>query len=225
MLRGTVTAKELVDEMIEEIDVSLPKIKRNQYYDWINAELFRIYSFAVKCIGVNEYKAENLAIDLAMPYFDDDVDLGIGFDPDNTEKVENINCNLDIDTVTYEDVYKVYSVSNNEYVRSTYGSLMPKGKYFYYKNNGKLVVNHYESNGVYRVMFYMRPKKVTEENADTYIIPLPDGFLDVLRAEIRRQTFMISGNIAMANAWSDQHMILFDILKKWHNEKEADYIR
>ncbi len=224
MLKGTMTAKKLVDDMILEIDVSLPDIKRNQYYDWINEELFRIYSSAVKCIGVNEYKATNMAIDLNKPYVND-YDFDIGFDPENTVKQETINCTEDIDTIYYEDVYKVFSMNNNEFVRSTYGSLAPKGKRFYFKNNGKLFVNHYESGGIYRVMFYMRPKKITEANADTYIIPVPDGFLDVIRSKIRMEAFMLSGNITMANAWSDQHIINFESLKKWYSEKEANYIR
>ncbi|MBE7045944.1 MAG: hypothetical protein E7396_00865 [Ruminococcaceae bacterium] len=225
MLIGNVTVKEFVDEMTDEIDVSLPQIKKKQYYDWINAELFHIYSSAVRCIGVNQYKTSTLMIDLNKPYLGDGLDFDIGFDPYDPIKPEFENCSEDIDTIMYEDICKVFSLTGNEYARSTYGSLMAKGNRFYYKVNGKLVVNLYESDGIYKVMFYMRPKKITEENAEEYIIPLPDGFLDVIRARIRMEAFMLAGNVSMANAWSDQHILLFEELKKWYAQREADYIR
>lgn len=225
MLVGNMTAKAFVDEMTEEIDVSLPQIKRKQYYNWINEELFHIYSSAVKCIGVNQYKTTNLIIDLNTPYEKDKFDVDLDPDPYDPIIPSFENCNLETDMIMYEDVYKVYSSNNNEYVRSTFGSLMSKGNRFYYKSNGKLAVNFNEGDGIYKVMFFMRPKKITEENADGYIIPLPDGFLNVIRARIRSEAFMLSGNVAMANAWSDQHILYFEELKKWYNQREAHYIR
>lgn len=224
MLEGSMTAKAFVDEIVEEIDVSLPHIRRKQYYDWINAELFNIYTSAVRCIGANEYKAKNLMIDLNNPYVSDDFEFDQDFDPEAALKPKWTNCDREIDTIMYEDVYKVYNTGNNEYQRSTLNSLMAKGKRFYYKLNGKLAVTLYETGGIYRVLFYIRPKKVTDENAESYIIPLPDGFLDVLRARVRMEAFMLAGNVAMANAWREQHMILFDTLKKWHKSREAHYI-
>ena len=122
-------------------------------------------------------------------------------------------------------MYKVYGIDNIEFMRSTYGSLVPNGRHFYFKNNGKLCLNYQYGANRYRIMFYMRPKKITAENADDYIIPLPDGFLDVIRAAVRREAFLLSGNISMANAWGQQHSVLFESLKEWYKDKEPEYIR
>ena len=224
MLQGTVTAENFVNQLIEEIDITLPQINKNQYYEWINTELFHIYSSAVRCIGVNEYQTIGNIIDLNQPFKNDDFDFDIDFDIDvMTPKFEN--CTAEIDDIAFEDVYKVYGADNIEYVKSTFSSLAPNGKYFYFKRNGKLCISYRNVTQIYIIMFYMRPSKITSSNASEYIIPLPDAFLDVIRAKIRSEVFLLSGNPSMANAWSERHALLFDNLKNWHKEKEADYIR
>ena len=154
------------------------------------------------------------------------MDFDLGFDTDSyPNERAPVNCNQEIDAITFEDVYKVFVPSNDEYIRGTYSSFMPEHGLFYFKNNGKLNVSRVKSSGEFKVLFFMRPARVTEENADTFIIPIPDGFLDIIRAAIRREVFLLSGEIAMSEAWGRYHDILLEELKRWHSEKEAVCIK
>lgn len=225
MLEGTVTAKNLVDSLISEIDVSLPKIQRTQYYEWINAELFRIYSSYIKCIGANMYTATKCAIDLNKPCVPENWDFDIWFDTGPPPERELVNCTEKIDKITFEDVYKVFGPADDEYIKGTYSSIFPESGLFYYKNNGKLHVNYVKATGEFKILFFMRPARITEENADTYIIPIPDGYLDIIRSAIRREVFLLSGEIAMSNAWGQYHDALLEEMRRWHSEKEEVFVK
>lgn len=224
MLKGTVTAANLIAEMKNEIDVSLPLLNDEKYIEWINNELFYIYTFAVRELGVNCYRAFNLGINMNRPN-DDTSDFNTGFDPETGTSYESVNCTEDIDTITFEDIYKVFDGSGNEFARSTYGAVLCFGKRIYYFNNGKVYINETNNDGYYKILFYKRPKAIDKSNVSNYLIPLPDAFVDVIRAKIRCEAFMLAGNITMSNAWREQHRVLFDELKGWYEQRMPVYIK
>ncbi len=225
MLEGTLNVKTFCENILSETDVSLPEISVSKCYEWINSELFYIYSHIVHSFGMKKYICEKCEIDLNEKIPDYDIEIDPGFDLLYIETDSSESTQTETDKIVFEDVYKMYDSSGREFVRTTLAGAQVCPMYCYYKEDNKLKFNTDYLAGSYRVIYLKRPALISNLNASNYVIPLPDAFSSVLTSRIKKEIFLLSGDIGMSNAWSDEHQRQIQIFSDWYKAKESNYIK
>lgn len=225
MLTGTLNVKKFCENILAETDVSLPEISLSRCYDWINSELYYIYSHIVRAFGRKEYICNNCEIDLNNETETPDIELDPGFDllDDMDTAANSVKSNTD--RIVFEDVYKMYDSSGREYVRTNLSGAIVCPIYCYYKSGDKLKFNTDFLVGPYTVIYLKRPSVITSSNADSYIIPLPDAFSSILVSRIKKEIFLLSGDIGVSNAWAQEHERQIKIFSDWYRAKEEKYVK
>ena len=225
MLEGTLNAKIFCEKILSETDVSLPEISVTKCYEWINSELFYIYSHIVRSLGMKKYICDKCEIDLNEKIPDYDVELDPEFDLLDTDTNSSESTESKTDKIVFEDVYKMYDSSGREFVRTSLAGAQICPMYCYYKDDNKLKFNTDYLAGTYRVVYLKRPALISSLNAADYIIPFPDAFSSVFISRIKKEIFLLSGDIEMSNAWSDEHLRQLQIFSDWYKAKEGNYIK
>lgn len=200
MFDSGISAKELVDELISEVDIALD-IPNATYVSWLNSLQQLLYTEVIKeqkKTTVTEW--ENNLVDIS------------------SIKQENEN------TPRFEDVYAVYTDDGTQLIKTTVAS----GVIFentYFKITNKLGFNITDTPKYLTIVYIVRPAliEVTGDVIDDVNVMIPAEFIDIAKAKLRGEAYKLANEDALAAKWLNDYNILVETFKAWIAEKSPNF--
>ncbi|MBQ4556519.1 MAG: hypothetical protein IJA60_02595 [Clostridia bacterium] len=203
MFKSTITAKELIAELKNEVDIAIP-ISDASYVLWLNALEQLLYTEIIqqqKCF--------------AKSIVDSSVHL---------LSVCDIPVSEDESPVRFEDIYAVY-VDDVQLIKSTVASgvIFPNT---FFKNGSDIGLNIPEGAKDIKIIYFVKPAlKTVDEggNAREECINIPIEFMDLVKAKLRGEAYKTANEDVLAAKWLNDYNILLETFKAWISNKAAQF--
>lgn len=199
MFNSGITVKELVDELIAEVDVALD-IPKATYVTWLNSLQQMLYTEVIKEQKKTTAETNNgNVIDLSLI---------------DTEENEN--------KIDFEDIHAVYTNDGRQLIKSTVAS----GVVFldsYYKLNNKLGYNTNSEPRSLTIVYFVKPALVKEETSANAKVMLPIEFIELAKAKLRGEAYKLANEFDYAANWLNDYNNLLETFKLWIAEKSPKF--
>lgn len=181
MYDSGISANDFINQLADEIDIAVP-VPRSVYIDCINTAEQLLYSEMIR------EQAEQIIV--PKTELDSLIDLSA------------LPVAADEDNMQYEDIHCVY-IDDRQLIETnlTSGEIFPDS---YCKDKGMLRIHTREKPEKLRLTYFVRPviRTVGENNTITGgNIHLPVFFMDLIRAKVRGEIYMLVGEYAHAANW------------------------
>lgn len=202
MFDSKVTAKELIEEIRQEADISL-EIPDENYIAWLNSLEQMLYSEIIKEQGKRMFDTDAAEFEGVIGLANLDV-------PDGE------------DGMRFEDIHAVYR-DGTQLIKSTLASgvLFPDT---YYKISGGIGFNLKETEvDEIKVIYFVRPKLKTIENYNSANVMLPVEFIDLAKAKLRAEGYKLANEDNLAAKWINDYNVLVETFRAWVEGKRANF--
>ena len=199
MFDSGISAKDLVEELQNEVDIALD-IPNATYVQWLNALQQILYTEVIK-----EQKKTNV---LLMG----DSKLSLS----KLSKADNEN------TPIFEDIIAIYA-GDRQLIKSTVasGKIFP---YTYYKENNDIGYNlepTFDTKG-FTVIHIVRPALIDKDNLEVNVM-IPIEFIDLVKAKLRGEAYKLANEDNLAAKWLNDYNVLLETFKAWIAEKSSNF--
>ena len=202
MFKSEISVKNLVDELISEVDIALP-IPNKTYVAWLNSLQQLIYTEIIK----EQRKVEMVS-------------------SQNPIDISSIKPGTDEANVRFEDIYTIYA-DDVQLIRTTLtsGVIFP---YTYYKDNNNIGYSTDENNtqpSKLTIVYIVRPALITvdeDDNIDDSKVMFPEEFIDIAKSKLRGEAYKLANEDLLASKWLNDYNVLLETFKVWIAEKTAN---
>lgn len=200
MFDSGISVKELVDELIAEVDVALD-IPKATYVTWLNSLQQMLYTEVIKEQSQNEFQfGSTLGGRLA----------------------------LSAKAFSFEDIVAMY-VDGVQLMKSTpaSGKIFPNT--FYKDGDSNEVYFNAEfstEDEVFRIVYLVKPKliKVNEnDEIDDSNVMLPIEFIELAKSKLRGEAYKLANEFDYAANWLNDYNNLLETFKLWIAEKSPKF--
>lgn len=196
MFNSGISVKELIDELISEVDIALD-IPNATYISWLNSLQQLIYTEIIKEQRKKAVETNNdNLIDLSL------IDTGTG---------EN--------RLYFEDIHAVYA-GKTQLKKSTVASGFILSDTYYKENNN---IGYNTKKTPLTIIYFVKPALVTKENYEKAEVMFPIEFIDLARAKLRGEAYKLANEDNLAAKWLNDYNILLENFKAWIAEKAPDF--
>lgn len=201
MFDSQISAKDLISDLKDEIDIAL-EIPDNTYVTYLNELEQMLYS---------NYVREQNELIINSPVANPVV-LSSQEIPENEDKIN------------FEDIFSVYINNNFQLikVKPANGIIFPNT---YWKSGVDLKYNCINPIRKMRIIYYVKPKrKEIDENGEiTGNIMVPLEFIDLVKAKLRSDIYLLVNEDAPAANWNAIYNALLVQFNDWVAAKEAQF--
>lgn len=198
MFNSGISAKDLVAQLKNEVDVAIP-IPNVSYVSWLNSLEQLLYTELIQEQGVLELDSVSSGV--------------IGIDTLNVPNGEN--------AVRFEDIHAIYA-DDVQLIESTLAS----GVIFhntYYKVSNNIGLNMKKQPQTIKIIYYVRPALKTEDNADTEYVKVPIEFIDLVKAKLRGEAYKLANEDSLSAKWINDYNVLLETFKMWLTGKQSEF--
>lgn len=200
MFNCGITAKELIDNLKEEVDIAIP-IPDASYVLWLNELEHLLYTEIIQEQRIFAENIENIDGHILSVC---DIPISKGESP-----------------VRFEDIYTVY-VDGVQLIKSTVasGAIFPNT---FFKNGNNICFNISKNIKDIKIVYFVRPAlKAVDEGGnaknDEYI-NLPIEFIELVKDKLRGEAYKLANEDALAAKWINEYNVLLETFKAWINNK------
>ena len=201
MFDSGITVKNLVDELISEVDIAL-QIPNRTYVLWLNALQQVLYTEIIK---------EQRKITLHSP---SESPIDISF----------IHTESDINEPRFEDIYTIYA-DGVQLIKSTLtsGVIFPNT---FYKDNNNIGFHTEAKTAELTIIYIVKPALVTVDENDEISdanVMVPVEFIDLVKAKLRGEAYKLANEDVLAGKWLNDYNILLETFKAWIAGKASNF--
>lgn len=201
MFNSGISAKDLVAQLKNEVDVAIP-ISNASYVSWLNSLEQLLYTELIQEQGKIELDGVSSGV--------------IGIDTLNVPNDEN--------AVRFEDIHAVYA-DQTQLIESTVASgvIFPDTYYKIQNNIGLNLKNQAEK---LKIIYFVRPalKTVdTNDNISSENVMLPVEFIDLAKAKLRGEAYKVANEDSIAAKWLNDYNVLLETFKAWISGKQSEF--
>ncbi|MBQ3114864.1 MAG: hypothetical protein IJC06_01905 [Clostridia bacterium] len=201
MFNSGISAKDLVAQLKNEVDVAIP-ISNASYVSWLNSLEQLLYTELIQEQGKIELDSVSSGV--------------IGIDTLNVSNDEN--------AVRFEDIHAVYA-DQTQLIESTVASgvIFPDTYYKIQNNIGLNLKNQAEK---LKIIYFVRPalKTVdTNDNISSENVMLPVEFIDLAKAKLRGEAYKVANEDSIAAKWLNDYNVLLETFKAWISGKQSEF--
>ena len=192
MFDSGITAESLVEEIISEVDAA-PDIPPETYYEWLDEAEQLLYSEIIH----EQAKAS-----------------AAGSSPVTLASLKQ----KDADTPRFEDICAVYA-DKKQLARVS----MESGETFpdtYWKEEDALCFRAEPKPGRIRVYYYVRPERKSQDPTNT--VKLPPEWVQIIRAKLRGEAYMLVNEDSAAAKWIDLYNVLLEQFKQYMSARSPE---
>jgi hypothetical protein len=202
MFDSGITVKELVDELIAEVDVALD-IPKATYVTWLNSLQQMLYTEVIK---------EQTSVDISIASkLDGKLPTGDGSNG-----------------IRFEDIVTLYA-DDVQLIKSTYasGNIFPNT--FYKDGNDSNVYFNAKfttENETLRIVYLVKPKLIKvngNDEIDDSNVMLPIEFIELAKAKLRGEAYKLANEFDYAANWLNDYNNLLETFKLWIAEKSPNF--
>jgi hypothetical protein len=201
MFNSGISVKELIDELISEVDIALV-IPNATYVSWLNSLQQTLYTEIIK-----EQKKITITEPTLSPV--DISSLGI---------VEGEN------RPRFDDIYAMYA-DDVQLIKSTVtsGVIFPNT---FYKDNNNIGYHTETTPTKLTIVYIVKPALVeVDENdeIDGSYVMVPAEFIDLVKAKLRGEAYKLANETELAAMWLNDYNVLLETFKAWIAEKAPKF--
>ena len=197
MFNSGISVKELVDELITEVDIALD-IPQSTYVQWLNALQQVLYTEIIK-----EQRKTVLESNL-----------------DNPISLSLITVGDDENRPRFEDIYAVYA-DDVQLMKSTVasGDIFPNT---FYKSNNDIGYHTDKTPKAFTIVYIVKPALVANEINDAKVM-VPIEFIDLVKAKLRGEAYKLANEDEIAANWLTDYNVLLETFKMWVTERSPKF--
>ena len=201
MFNSGISAKDLVAQLKNEVDVAIP-ISNASYVSWLNSLEQLLYTELIQEQGKIELDSVSSGV--------------VGIDTLNVPNDEN--------AVRFEDIHAVYA-DQTQLIESTVASgvIFPDT---YYKIQNNIGLNLKKQAEKLKIIYFVRPalKTVdTNDNISSENVMLPVEFIDLAKAKLRGEAYKVANEDSIAAKWINDYNVLLETFKAWISGKQSEF--
>ena len=201
MFDSGISVKNLVDELITEVDIALT-IPNATYVQWLNSLQQLLYTEIIK-----EQKKKVL-----QPPFENNL-IDISSMAENNENAPR-----------FEDIHAVYA-DKTQLIKSTVTS----GVIFhntYFRITDQLAFNTENVPAEITIIYFVKPALITitsDGNINDANVMVPIEFIDLVKAKLRGEAYKLANEGELSAMWLNDYNILLETFKAWIAEKSPNF--
>jgi hypothetical protein len=208
MFDSGISVKELVAELVSEVDVALD-IPNATYVTWLNSLQQLLYTEIIK---EQKEHCEDWVSMMPEPAI--------------------VESDFDLSTITaegelpprFEDIHAVFA-DDTQLIKSTVtsGVIFPNT---YYKKLGNLTYRTNNNHSRLRIIYYVKPALINVDSDDVIgagNVMLPIEFIDLAKAKLRGEAYKLANEGDVASNWLNDYNILLETFKAWIAEKAPNF--
>lgn len=199
MFDSGISVKELVDELIAEVDVALD-IPEATYITWLNSLQQMLYTEVIKEQKKIAVETNNGSV----------IDLSL------------VGANGNENKIGFEDIHAVYTNDGRQLIKSTVASgvIFPDS---YYKLNNNLGYNTKPLPTELTIVYFVKPALVKEETYANMNVMLPIEFIELAKAKLRGEAYQLANEFDYAANWLNSYNNLLETFKLWIADKSPKF--
>lgn len=201
MFDSGISAKDLVEELINEVDIAL-LIPNATYVQWLNSLQQLLYTEIIK-----EQKKKVL-----QPPFENNL-IDISSMAENNENAPR-----------FEDIHAVYA-DKTQLIKSTVTS----GVIFhntYFRITDQLAFNTENVPAEITIIYFVKPALIritSDGNINDANVMVPIEFIDLVKAKLRGEAYKLANEGEISAMWLNDYNILLETFKAWIAEKSPNF--
>ena len=201
MFDSGISVKELVADLISEVDVALDIPEKN-YAEWLNSLQQLLYTEVIK-----EQKKTVL-----KPPFNNPIDIS------------SLPIGNDENAPKFEDIYAVYA-DGTQLIKSTLtsGVIFPDS---YYKDNNNIGYKTKNEPTEITIVYIVKPALITTTshgNINDTKVMIPIEFIDLVKAKLRGEAYKLANEDNIAAKWLNDYNVLLENFKSWIGNKSPTF--
>ena len=201
MFNSGISAKELVEELITEVDIALD-IPHSTYAQWLNSLQQVLYTEIIK-----EQRKIVLESNFGFP-------LSLSLIPIGNDE----------NTPRFEDIYAIYA-DGVQLIKSTVtsGEIFPNT---YYKLNNNIGYNINQKPKQFTIVYIVKPALITTTthgNINDTEIMVPLEFIDLVKSKLRGEAYKLANEGDLAAMWLNDYNVLLETFKAWIADKSPNF--
>lgn len=202
MLESGMKAKQLIEELKEEIDVALP-IPDSYYVSWLNSVEQLLYSEIIK-----EQKCS-------------EVIGGQGRYAFSEIPLSNL---AEEAPVRFSDIYTVYA-DNVQLTKTNMATASLFNNVFFNDDDNLGIKTDLDDVDKIKIVYFVRPipKSIDNGEISDETVKIPPEFIELIRSKIRGEAYKLANEDAIAAKWLNDYNILLETFKMWIANREARF--
>lgn len=222
MFDSGISVKNLVSELIDEVDIAL-QIPKATYVSWLNSLQHTLYTEIIK-----EQKIHHETFVVLFPVTDKKM-------INNNFMLSRIVVEENESAPRFEDIHAVY-VDGLQLIKSTpsSGLIFPNT---FYKNGNNLGYRTFDVIQSLEIVYLVKPALVTVTDKDEIIseyvaedgttkevnVMVPVEFIDLVKAKLRGEAYKLANEGELSAMWLNDYNILLETFKAWIAEKSPNF--
>lgn len=207
MYDSGISAERFIDQLKNEIDIAVP-FSTSVYVDYINVVEQLLYSEIIK----EQEEAVVSAKDIS----------------NGCMVLSDITVPENHDPIQFDDIHCVYALDPLGDAVQLIKTNLTSSLIFqncYAKEAGNLRINTTETPQSVRITYFVRPvmRTVAEDSVTGGNIHVPIAFIDLVRAKVRGELYMLSGEYAHAANWLSVYNAQLENFKAYINAHTAGF--
>lgn len=204
MYDSGISAKDFIDSLIEEADVSI-EIPRASWLRWLNA---------VEQFAYSEILREYVAVKLDLTSY-----------PSDTIPLSMIAVPVGCDTVIGDDIVRVYGEDGREMRECGVISSLefPDKDTFFVDYKGNIVISAPIEHEYFTIVHRLRPIPKTSSNEAVMHVAFPAEYLDLAAAKMRGEAYKLANEDGIAAKWLNDYNAQLENFKVWAAERNERY--
>lgn len=203
MFSSGITAKDVIAELKNEVDIAIP-ISDANYVLWLNVLEHLLYTEIIKEQKLYVQKIENASTNMLL--------------------LTDITVSDDECSVRFEDIYAVYA-DDVQLMKSTAmsGAIFPNT---FFKQGGGIGLNIPENVKELKVVYFVKPALKTIDvggNAMQQYISVPLEFIELVKDKLRGEAYKVANVDDQAAKWLNEYNVLLETFKVWVNNRAPQF--
>lgn len=201
MFDSGISAKALIAELQNEVDVALP-ITNSTYVMWLNSLQWLLYSAIIK----------------------EQNDLIITEPQEGVIQLANLDVLDNEAPIRFEDIYAVYADTTQLIKTSiTSGFVFPD---CFYKKGDNLAVKMQKTPNFIKLIYHIKPKLIKVNENDEIQdgnVMIPIEFIELVKSKLRGEAYSLENEYGPASNWLNNYNILLENFKQWLSDKAQQF--